>query len=156
MQAHVWAFIFLLTTAAFLAGCSFLLKDPEISVKNVTPVSFSLSELDLSVMLDVYNPNPLGITLKTLSFDIYYQKGAEWVFLSHGEQEGIRINPGENEVTIPITIQNTALAGSFLDLIATGEITFQIRGVASPDFFGFAPKVPFTRTVTRSLKDIGA
>ena len=156
MQAHLWAFIFLVTAAALLAGCSFLFKDPEISVKKVTPVSFSLTELDLSVTLGVNNPNPLGITLKTLSFDIYYQKGAEWVYLSHGEQEGIRISPGENEVTIPVTIQNTALIGSLLDLIRTGEITFQVRGVASPDFFGITPKVPFTRTVTRSLKDIGA
>ena len=156
MQAHLWAFIFLVTAAALLAGCSFLFKDPEISVKKVTPVSFSLTELDLSVTLGVNNPNPLGITLKTLSFDIYYQKGAEWVYLSHGEQEGIRISPGENEVTIPVTIQNTALIGSLLDLIRTGEITFQVRGIASPDFFGIAPKLPFTRTVTRSLKDIGA
>ena len=156
MQAHVWAFIFVVTTAAFLVGCSFLLKNPKISVKNVTPVSFSLTELDLSVTLDVYNPNSLGITLKTLSFDIYYQNGAEWVYLCHGEQAGIKISPGENEVTIPITIRNIALASSLLNLIRTGEITFQVRGVASPDFFGIAPKVPFTRTVTRSLKDIGA
>jgi LEA14-like dessication related protein len=155
MQAHVWAFLFLVTTAVILAGCSFLFKDPEISVEKVTPVSFSLNELILNLTLSVYNPNSLGITLKTLSFDVYYLKGTEWVFLSHGEQQGIRINPGENEVTVPVSIQTTALAGSVLDLITGGEITLQVRGVASPDFFGIAPKVPFTRTVTYSPGNTG-
>lgn len=150
MQGQVWAFIFLIIAAVLLAGCSFLLKEPEISVKKVTPTSISLTDLDLSVVLGVTNSNSMGITLKTLSFDIYYQKGTEWVYLSHGELEGTRINPGENEVTVPVTIQNAALAGSLLDLIGRGEITLQVRGVASPDFFGIAPKVPFSRTFTVS------
>jgi LEA14-like dessication related protein len=150
MQAHIWAFIFLIAAAALLAGCSFLFKDPEITVEKVTPVSFSLNELILNVTLSVSNPNSMGITLKTLTFDVYYQKGTEWVYLSHGEQSGITIKPGENKVTIPVTIETTALAGSLLDLFTKGEITLQIRGVASPDFFGITPKVPFTRIVTYS------
>jgi LEA14-like dessication related protein len=154
MQVHVWAFIFLITAAALLSGCSFLFKDPEISVEKVTPVSFSLNELILAVTLNVTNPNSMGITLKNLSFDVYYQKGTEWVYLSHGEQQGIRINPGENEVTVPVTIQTSALAGSLLDLVTSGEITLQIRGVASPDLGVISPKVPFTRTMTYPLKTL--
>lgn len=154
MQAHVWAFMFLITTAAVLAGCSFLFMDPEITVEKVTPVSFSADELILNVTLNVTNPNSMGITLESLTFDIYYQKGTEWVYLSHGEQERIRINPGTNEVTIPVTIQPIALAGSLLDLFSKGEITLQIRGVASPDLGVISPKVPFSRTLTYPLKTL--
>jgi len=152
MQLEFWSLACLFLAAGIiLSGCSMLLKEPDISVKGVSPKSASLSELLLDVTLDVYNPNAMGITLKTLSFDVFYQKGSEWVFLSHGEQNSIAIRPGHNEVTVPVRVQNSALIGSLFDLVTRGAITLRIDGSAAPDFRLFAPSVPFSRTVTVSL-----
>jgi LEA14-like dessication related protein len=152
MQLEFWSLACLFIAAGIIvSGCSMLLKEPDVSVKGVSPTSASLNELLLDVTLDVYNPNAMGITLKTLSFDVFYQKGSEWVFLSHGEQSGIAIRPGHNEVTVPVRVQNSALLGSLFDLVTTGAITLRIDGFAAPDFRLFAPKVPFSRTVTVSL-----
>jgi LEA14-like dessication related protein len=135
----------------FASGCSLLYKDPQVSVTSVVPESFSLSEMTLNVTLDVNNPNSMGITLKTLSFDVYTQQGNDWVYLSHGEQSGVRINPGENEVSIPVTVNNVELGKSLLSLVSQGTLTLQIRGYAAPDILGFGPKIPFTHTTTISL-----
>jgi LEA14-like dessication related protein len=135
----------------FASGCSLLYKDPQVTVTSVVPESFSLSEITLNVTLDVNNPNSMGITLKTLSFDVYYQQGSDWVYLSHGEQSGVRINPGENEVSIPVTVNNVELGKSLLSLVSQGTLTLQIRGYAAPDILGFGPKIPFTHTTTISL-----
>ena len=152
MQLAFWSLTCLFIAAGIItSGCSMLLKEPDISVMGVSPKSAGLSELVLDVTLDVYNPNAMGITLKTLSFDVSYQKGSEWVFLSHGEQSSIGIKPGHNEVTIPVTVQNSALLGSLFDLVTTGAVTLRIEGYAAPDFRLFAPNVPFSRTVTISL-----
>ena len=135
----------------FASGCSLLYKDPTVSVKSVMPESFSLSEMTLNVTLDVNNPNSMGITLKTLSFDVYYQQGSDWVYLSHGEQTGVRVNPGENVISIPVTVNNLELGKSLVSLVSQGTLTLQIRGTAAPDILGFGPKIPFTHTTTISL-----
>lgn len=153
MPHPVWPILCILLVAVLLiAGCSFLLKQPEISVKGVSLASLNLTTMGLDVTLSVNNPNSLGITLSTLSFDVYYQNENNWVYLSHGEQSGIRIEPGENTVTIPLLIQNKELLGSLLRLISQGEITLQIRGTAKPEFFGVAPPIPFTHTTTIPLR----
>lgn len=138
----------LVTGGIIISGCASLLKSPEVSVTGVSLSSFSLSELALDVSLLVDNPNSFGITLKSLTFDVYSQSGAEWVYLSHGEASGVRIEPGKNNVTIPVTVSSAELLRSLAGFVTSGNLTLQIRGNASPDFYGIAPKVPFTRTVT--------
>lgn len=149
MHLFPWLFICVLITGGIvISGCASLLKSPDISVTGVSLASASLSELSLNVSLLVDNPNSFGITLKTLSFDVYYQSGGEWVYLSHGETSGIRIEPGKNNVTIPVTVSSAELLRSLAEYVTAGELTLQVRGTASPDFYGLAPKVPFTHTTT--------
>jgi LEA14-like dessication related protein len=134
-----------------VSGCGLLLKDPEISIQGLSFSSASMSTLGLDVRVGVENRNPVGITLKALSFDVYYHDSGEWVFLSHGEQTGIVIKPGSNEVHIPLQVRNTGIVGSLARLITSGEVTLQIRGVASPEIFGISRGVPFTETRTIPL-----
>lgn len=149
MHPVAWPFFCLLITVGIMiSGCASLLKSPEVSVTGLSLTSASLSELALDVSLLVDNPNAFGINLKTLSFDVYYQAGGEWVYLSHGEAAGIRIEPGKNNVTVPVTVSNAELLRSLAEYFTKGAITLQIRGNASPDFYGIAPKVPFTHTTT--------
>jgi LEA14-like dessication related protein len=131
-----------------VSGCGLLLKDPVISVEKVSLSSLSLHDLGLDVTLSVSNPNPLGITLKSLSFDIYYQQGEDWVYLSHGEQNDITIKPGENQVTVPVTVNNAELLRSLFGLLMKGEMPILIKGTAAPDILGLAPKIPFTHSTT--------
>ncbi|HUU76598.1 MAG TPA: LEA type 2 family protein [Methanoregulaceae archaeon] len=141
----------LIAGGVIVSGCSFLIKDPEISVKGVALSSVSLTDLTLDVTLSVNNANPVGITLKSLEFDIYYQDGGDWIYLSHGEQAGIEVRPGLNEMTIPVTVDNAELIKSLFGLVTRGEMHLKIQGVALPDFFGISPKVPFVHTTTISL-----
>ena len=134
-----------------VSGCGLLLKDPEISIKGLSLSSASMSTIRLDVRVGVENRNPVGTTLKALSFDVYYNDVGEWVFLSHGEQTGIVIRSGSNEVNIPIQVRNSGILGSLARLITKGEVTLQIRGVASPEIFGISRGIPFTETRTIPL-----
>jgi len=134
------------------AGWTMLLKEPVIAVNNVALRSFSLQNLTLDVTLNVDNPNPLGISLKSLSFDLFYQDRNEWVYLSHGEHARFKINTRSNRVTMPVTVSNAALLTALVGMVAKGEITIRISGIALPDFLLFAPKVPFSREMTIPLK----
>jgi LEA14-like dessication related protein len=134
-----------------LLVCSVLMKSPGVTVRRVSPVSVSLSSIDLDVTVLVNNPNPFGITLKSLSFDVHYRDGDSWVYLSHGEKAGLRINAGENVLDIPVTVQNTGLIRSLPGFITGRKITLRITGAASPDMVIFAPNVPFTYTTILGL-----
>jgi len=125
-----------------------LVKNPEITLDHVAVTSVSLPEIGLNVTLNVDNPNPMGITLKTIVFDVYYRKGNDWIFISHGSGTGINITPGMNQVTLPVSIKTAEIPGAGLGAIMQGEITLQVRGNASPDFFLFSPQIPFNQTVT--------
>jgi LEA14-like dessication related protein len=125
-----------------------LFKDPTITVSNVALRSFSFNSLTLDVTLIVNNPNFVGISLKSLSFDVFYQNSTGWVFLSHGERTQFRVNAGENTISVPVTVQNAALLSALVGMLAKGKITIRVTGVTLPDFLLFAPKVPFSRELT--------
>jgi len=152
MQGYLGLLFLPITAALFFSGCGMLIKDPKIEVKNVVLKSLDLSTIGLLVTLGIDNPNPLGINLKSITFDVYYQKGDGWIFISHGERGGFGIKPGMNEVNIPVSIKTSEIPGAIVDALAKGEITLQIKGTASPDFFGISPQIPFSTVTTIPLK----
>lgn len=149
MRTDCWYLLSLVLAAGLLvAGCTGAPKSPEISVEGVSVSSISLSSISLDVALLINNPNPFGITFSKLAFDVYYQEGSGWEYLAHGEKTAFTINPGENRVTVPVTVSSADLLGSLGRLVASGNLTIQIRGSASPEFIGISPAIPFTYTTT--------
>jgi LEA14-like dessication related protein len=141
----------LIVAVILVSGFGSLVRNPVISVKNIAVASLSLKNLTLGITLAADNPNPVGITIKTLAFDVYYEKGDDWIFLSTGKQSDVVIKSGKNNLTIPVNTSDTELFSAFLDMIAHGKITLQVKGFASPDLFLCSPKVPFTNTMTIPL-----
>jgi LEA14-like dessication related protein len=152
MQGYLVLFCLLIAVALLFSGCGMLIKDPKVEVKNVALESVDLSNVDLQVTLSIDNPNPIGFTIKSINFDVYYQNGDEWVFISHGERGSFEIKPGMNEVAVPVSIKTSAIPGAVVGALAKGEITLQIKGTASPDFFGISPQVPFSTVTTIPIK----
>jgi LEA14-like dessication related protein len=152
MKGYMAILCLLMAAAILLSGCGMLIKDPKIEVKNVALESIDLSTINLLVTLSIDNPNPVSITLKSINFDVYYQKGNDWVFISHGELGSVTITPGLNDVPVPVSIKTSALPGAVLGALTQGEITLQIKGTVSPDFFGISPQIPFSTVTTIPLK----
>jgi LEA14-like dessication related protein len=152
MNWHLYAVFGIIAAVILIAGCSMLVKDPQIDVNDVAVTSVSLQEVGLNVTLNVNNPNPMGITLKSVVFDVYYQQGNDWVAVGHGEGGGYQIKPGMNLVLVPVTLKTSELLGAGIGALMKGEITLQIRGTAVPDLFGLNPKIPFAHTTTVPVK----
>ena len=141
--------LILVISGLLVSGCSTKALMPEVKVEGANLTSLSLTDLTLDVILSVDNPNPAGITLESLTFDVYYKDGDEWKYLSHGNQTGIRIDPGKNVVTVPVTVKTSDALGAMLSFANSREIPLQIKGVVVPDLpGGLAPEIPFTKTVS--------
>ena len=152
MNWHIYAIFMLIAALTLIAGCSMLMKDPEITVKNVAIESISSQKIDLNVTLNVNNPNAVGITIKSVVFDVYYQQGNDWILIGHGEGGGYAIKPGMNEITVPVTLKTSEVMGAGIGALMKGEIAVQIRGTAVPDLMGLNPQIPFTHTTTIPVK----
>lgn len=153
-------FYYVLLGVGIIAGIlvissGMLIKNPVITLDHVAVTSLSIPEIGLNVTLNVDNPNPMGIMLKTIVFDVYYKKGNDWIFISHGSGTGITITPGMNQVTLPVSIRTAEIPGAGLGALLQGEITLQVRGNATPDAFLFSPVIPFSQTVTIPLGQTG-
>jgi len=144
-----------IVAGVLVVASGLLVRDPVITLDHVAVTSVSIPEIGLNVTLNVDNPNPMGIKLKTLVFDVYYQKGNDWIFISHGSGSGINITPGMNQVTLPVSIKTAEIPGAGLGAILQGEITLQVRGNATPDAFLISPVIPFNQTVTIPLGRTG-
>jgi LEA14-like dessication related protein len=152
MNWHLFPIFCLIVALVFITGCSTLIKDPEIHVTDVAIQSATLQEIRLNVTLNVNNPNPVGISIKSVVFDVYYQQGNDWIAIGHGEGGGYDIKPGMNQISVPVTVKSSELLGAGIDALTKGEITVQIRGTAVPDLFGLNPKIPFSQTTTVPVK----
>lgn len=151
MHGYLLILCVMIVTALFFSGCGLLIKDPKVDVKNVALDSVDLSNIGLTVTLGIDNPNPLGMNFKSMDFDIYYQKGDDWEFISHGQRGNFEIRPGMNEVTVPVSIRTSQLPGAVIGALTEGEITLRVNGTASPDFFGISPQIPFSKVTTIPL-----
>ena len=141
----------LVAAGVLAAGCSSVLKKPQISVTDVSLSSVSLSTIVFEVTFSIDNPNAVGVTLDALSFDIYTKHQDEWLYLAHGEQAGLEIEPGKTNVTIPVVVDNYELIASIARSLVRGEITVQVKGIASADLFSFNWDIPFVHTKTIPL-----
>jgi LEA14-like dessication related protein len=152
MNWHIYTLFVLIVAVALIAGCSSLVKEPQIDVKDVAVTSASLQEINLNVTLTVDNPNPVGVAIKSVVFDLYYQQGNDWIAIGHGEGGGYDIKPGMNEISVPVTVKSSELLSAGIGALSKGEITVQIGGTAVPDLFGFNPEIPFSQTKTIPVK----
>ena len=156
---HLFYYVLLgvvIVAGVLVISSGLLVKEPVITLDHVAVTSVSIPEIGLNVTLNVDNPNPVGINLKTIVFDVYYQKGNDWIFISHGSGNGIAITPGMNQVTLPVSIKTAEIPGAGLGALLQGEITIQVRGNATPDVFLISPVIPFNQTVTIPLGRTGA
>jgi LEA14-like dessication related protein len=146
------AVVVLVLACGILGGCSAPVKSPTVNVSTVAVSSVSLSAIHLNVTLTVDNPNPVGIRFRRAAFDVYYHNGTGWEALSHGERQDFDVNPGKNDITLPVTVKTADLYKAGLNLLFRTEADIQIRGAASPDLAGFSPEIPFMYNTTVPLR----
>ena len=132
-----------------------VLSDPVVSLEDVRVRAFSLSSLDLEVMIRVENPNPLGITLRQLPFTIQYSQGDKQKEIASGDPGRTKIPARSSTVLrIPITSRNAALIGTFASFLTRGSLQVTIKGTAIIDCLLFGWSIPFTKTLPVTMAQV--
>lgn len=129
-------------------GAGLFVKAPSASVTGVSVNSFNLSSISLAITLTVDSPYPISIPVRSLQYAVTYKGEGADIPLGKGEKTGIILKPGSQDLIIPMVVSNPSLVRSVLRVLTSGEILLTITGNLTPEFFGTAPTVPFSREMT--------
>lgn len=118
-----------LCSLSLLASCATMqeaIKEPEISVDDMQVRAVSLSDMQLDFILGVKNPNPLGISLRGMS----YRLDVEGKSMMRGDsRERLKIGANSSSsVTLPVSLNYKDLSGGFADLLNRDKVRYELRG----------------------------
>lgn len=130
-------------------GC---IEKPTVEVSDIALRDVSLTSTTIDVGLIINNPNPIGVTLDKIAYDVYLVNGNQ-LFLAHGEKAekmDIQAN-GRTTTNIPTSISNVGIIEALYQCISEEELPkIKVVGSASLNLKFFSIDIPFEKT-----KDVG-
>jgi LEA14-like dessication related protein len=132
-----------------------ILREPVVTLGNVSVRSVSLSSLDLDVAIRVQNPNLFGVTLRELPFTVTFRTGGGNQQIATGNTGTVKIPAHTSTVLrVPVTSHNSALIGALAAFIATGGIEVTIQGTAVINLVVTGWSIPFRKTVPVTMVQV--
>ncbi|CAB3289068.1 Water Stress and Hypersensitive response domain protein [Methanocaldococcus lauensis] len=132
---------FILIPMIIVVGTSGCLEQPKVEIVSQKIQKLNADNTKIEIQVLVSNPNPIGITINKISFDIYALVNGEKVYLGHGEQRNIKITSGNNTFTLPIEISNKKL----IEVAVKGKSTkipIEIKGNISINLIVTTVSIP--------------
>ena len=131
--------------AAAFFGCAAVkdyVKEPEVDLRDVRVTAMSLADATLAFDLDIRNPNPLGLSMKGLTYQLDLE---DETFFSGNHDERLRIGANDSSrLTLPFTFGYADVVDSLSALRGNEQINYRISGKAK-----FGPfTVPYEHTGT--------
>ncbi len=132
-----------------------VLSDPVITLEEVRLRKVTLSSIDLEVMIQVENRNPLGITLRELPFSVLCSFATTTQPLASGNTGRAKIAAhGSTLLRVPVRSENAALIGALAAFVMKGAVLVTIRGTAVVDAVLFGWSVPFEKIVPVTMEQV--
>jgi LEA14-like dessication related protein len=125
---------FFLVLTLLCSGClEPPIKEPTVTVSEISLSDVSLQAMTVNTTVNIYNPNPVGARLSKLAFDVYYLDGSQ-NYLGHGEKSDIGVKEnGNTTVIIPVSIGNVPAISAVGSLVRKGSIILNVNGSAVID-----------------------
>lgn len=123
----------------FLSGCTSLLniENPRYTFREIRPridvaIPLSASSIDINFAIEVDNPNPVGLRLDEIDFDLFIN--GTRILDSVTTQHGVRIPAnGRGDVQLRTRIgydSIRSLWGEIIDVVRGERASYEIRGNA--------------------------
>lgn len=155
MMPRVLSSVFVIfALVIFSAGCTQpALKDPVVTVGNITLSDVSLQAMTVNTTVNIFNPNPVGADLRKVAFDVWYIDDSPH-YLGHGEQSGVTVKEnGNTSIMIPVKIGTVQAAQGVGSLIQKGTLLIRVNGSAAIDLKLTTYTKPFEQTREFSVSE---
>ena len=137
--------------AALLSGCATLEKSiskPQVNLRDVQVVKMSMADAQLAFDFDVENPNPIGLSMQDLSYQLEL---ANKTFSSGSLGQRLRIGANKkSRVTLPVTLVYGDVLDTVRALRGKDELEYRISGEAKFGLFA----IPYSQTGSLPLPQL--
>ena len=118
------------------------LKNCEFRLADVRIKSVGLTSAELNIILEIYNPNDITVTLDRADFSVYGNDN----YLGDGEiTKKINIPPyNKKRVSVPFTLDYFGAARVIWSALREGKVVWKITGIAYIDTPLGTMEIPFT------------
>lgn len=144
IKPSVWLALVLLA----LSGCAALqqqIKPPELSLSQARITAMSLADAALAFDVDVHNPNPIGVSMRGLSYSLQIQ---DRPLVKGALDRRLEIAAGErSRVSLPFVLRYEDIFGTLVALRDNRELHYTISGEAD---FGLI-RLPYSKSGTFAL-----
>jgi LEA14-like dessication related protein len=124
-----WQIALLLVALMMIGGCAGLndiVQEPQLHFKKVTPTAFSLAGASFDFDFDVHNPNPLGLQLSQVTYDLALNRHP---LASGTVNDGVALPARSSApLTIPLSLNFKDLLATAADLGASPKLPYQLKG----------------------------
>jgi LEA14-like dessication related protein len=146
MKRAVSGILLVCLASTFLCGCTTPLREPAVTMTDITLQGISLASISIIATIQVDNPNPVGITLANVTFDLFYETGDGEKYLGHGGQENLTIRGnGISSFDIPVKIGSVQALQAAVVLLREKSLTLVGRGTAAVDLKVMTVRIPFEK-----------
>ena len=136
------SFSLLVVLGLFLLGsCAPSLIKPDLSLQEIELTGVSFSSMDLAFIVKVKNPNPVGVKIEKL----IYQLDLNEVSLGSGELSAPLLikASGSETVTLPFSTSFNGISNLVKMILGENELRYQLRGKAVLSKFWKKEEFPF-------------
>jgi LEA14-like dessication related protein len=143
--------LFALAIVVLVSSCAALekqVRQPEVTVGDVRLVAMSLADAQLAFDLDVSNPNPIGLSMRGLSYklDVHDKSLFDGTI---AESLQIAAN-GTSRVTLPFSVRYEDVIGTLLALHDRRELRYQLSGYVDLGLL----RLPYSKTGSFSVPQL--
>jgi LEA14-like dessication related protein len=122
-----------------------VLKNPVVTIGDIALSDVSLQAMTVNTTVNIFNPNPVGVYLRKVTFDVWYLDDTPH-YLGHGEH-GITVKEnGNTSVIIPVRIGTVQAAQGVGSLVQKGSLLIRVNGSAVIDLKLTSYMKPFEQT----------
>jgi LEA14-like dessication related protein len=108
------------------AGLGEIVQEPRLQFKKVTPRAFSLADARFDFDFDVHNPNPLGLRLSQVTYNLALNRHP---LVDGTVNEGIALPArGSAPLTLPVRLNFKDLLAAVGDMGSSPKLPYQLNG----------------------------
>lgn len=131
-----------------LMGYIYLLTRLRTNVVSVSPGALGLHNSIVRVKIRIENPNPVGVSMERMEFNLYYDNDGTLVYIGHGEKENIFLAPESNTtIIVPLIVSNKGLIKTIAKIIMERNAEFIVKGKVYIGIGPIAIGIPFEETI---------
>lgn len=138
------AMAILIAVSLLLASCqSMVINEPTFTLRKIGISPRSLSDMGVMLYIDVHNPNPFDIRLKSFEYTVFINREE---FGNGRLEKGIMaVASTTTPLQVPVSVQFTGLLGGIKAILGADELPYRITGKAGVETSFGALNYDFSR-----------